>query len=41
MKKKICVPTLPNIFRPVARNTLIFYLALKHVDLIFIEDKSM
>ena len=22
--KKICVPTLPKIFRPVTRNTLIF-----------------
>ena len=26
--KKICVPTLPKIFRPVTRNTLIFYLAI-------------
>ena len=25
--KKICVPTLPKIFRPVSRNTLFFYLA--------------
>ena len=25
---KICVPTLPKIFRPITRNTLIFYLAL-------------
>ena len=29
--KKICVPTLPKIFRPVTRNTLIFYLALSHM----------
>ena len=28
MIKKICVPTLPKIFRPVTQNTLIFYLAL-------------
>ena len=27
-QKKICVPTLPKIFRPVTRNTLIFYLAI-------------
>ena len=26
-KKKIFVPTLPKRFRPVTRNTLIFYLA--------------
>ena len=25
-KKKICLPTLPKIFRPVTRSTLIFYL---------------
>ena len=24
--KKICVPTLPKIFRPVTRNTLIFFI---------------
>ena len=24
----MCVPTLPEIFRPVTRNTLIFYLDL-------------
>ena len=23
-RKKICLPTLPKIFRPVTRNTLIF-----------------
>ena len=28
--KKICVPTLPKIFRPVTRNTLIFLLGLKN-----------
>ena len=27
-QKKICVPALPKIFRPVTRNTLIFYSAL-------------
>ena len=24
--EKMCVPTLPKIFRPVARNTLIFFI---------------
>ena len=27
-KKKICVPTLPKIYRPVTRNTLIFLFGL-------------
>ena len=26
--KKMCVPTLPKIFRPVTRNTLIFFIGL-------------
>ena len=26
--KEICVPTLPEIFRPVTRNTLIFFFGL-------------
>ena len=30
--KKICVPTLPKIFRPLTRNTLIFHLALAGND---------
>ena len=28
IKKKLCVPTLPKIFRPVTRNTLIFLFGL-------------
>ena len=35
-QKKTCVPTLPEIFRPVTRNTLIFfYLALLHGSYIY------
>ena len=30
-EKKICVPTLPKIFRPVTRNTLIFLFGLMHI----------
>ena len=29
--QKICVPTLPKLFRPVTQNTHIFYLALHKV----------
>ena len=32
MKKKICVPTLSKIFRPVTRNTLIFLFDLMQLD---------
>ena len=28
-KKKICLPTLPKIFRPVTRNTIILLFVLK------------
>ena len=30
-KKKICVPTLPKMFRPVTRNTLIFLFGLDNL----------
>ena len=33
IKKKICVPTLPKIFRPVTRNTLIFLFGLNSIKL--------
>ena len=31
-RKKICVSTIPKIFRPFTRNILIFYLALLWYD---------
>ena len=33
-EKKICVPTLPKLFRPIIQNTLIFYLALLYISLL-------
>ena len=40
--KNICVPTLPKIFRPVARNTLLFLFGMRSPILIneFIEKQQ-